>query len=160
LQRSHGKQPMEIISTIGLITINETLIVQLVSFLIFLYIINRIMFRPLRGIMRERDSYIEEFKIDIADAGNELKVLADQLKDRESAVKKEAFALKEEREKSGSRQAEEIFDTTREKIQTLSKKAKSEVDAKIADARRSIQKESEALAASIMEKMLDRRLNP
>ncbi|MBW1837648.1 MAG: hypothetical protein JRF71_09210 [Deltaproteobacteria bacterium] len=151
---------MEIISTIGLITINETLIVQLVSFLIFLYIINRIMFRPLRGIMRERDSYIEEFKIDIADAGNELKVLADQLKDRESAVKKEAFALKEEREKSGSRQAEEIFDTTREKIQTLSKKAKSEVDAKIADARRSIQKESEALAASIMEKMLDRRLNP
>jgi len=151
---------MQIISTIGLITINETLIVQLVSFLIFLYIINRLMFRPLRGTMRARDNYIEEFNIDIANAGNELKVLADQLKDRESAAKKEAFALKEEREKSGSRQAEEIFDAVREKIQTLSETTREEVDAQIADARKSIQKESEALAANIMEKMLDRRLDP
>ena len=160
MQRSHGKQPMQIISTIGLITINETLIVQLVSFLIFLYIVNRIMFRPLRSVMRERENHIKGYHIDIADAGNELKVLANQLKDRESAVKKEAFALKEEREKSGSRQAEEIFDGTREKIQTMSETAKREVDAQIADARKSIQKESEALAASIMEKMLDRRLDP
>jgi F-type H+-transporting ATPase subunit b len=151
---------MQIISTIGLITINETMIVQLVSFLIFLYIINRIMFRPLRAIMRTRDNHIEEFNIGIANAGNELKVLLDQLKDRESEAKKEAFALKEEREKSGSLQAEEIFDATREKIQTLSETAKREVDAQIADARKSIQKESEALAANIMEKMLDRRLDP
>ena len=150
---------MQIISTIGLITINETLIVQLVSFLIFLYIINRIMFRPLRNVMRERENHIQSYHTDIVNAGNELKVLVDQLKDRESEVKKEAFESKEEREKEGGRQAEEIFETTRGKIQILSETAKREVDAQIAEARKSIQKESEVLAASIMEKMLDRRLN-
>ena len=37
---------MEIVSKIALITINETLVIQLVSFLIFLFVINRMMFRP------------------------------------------------------------------------------------------------------------------
>ena len=43
-----GNHFMQIISNIALISINETLVVQLISFLIFLFIINRIMFRPLR----------------------------------------------------------------------------------------------------------------
>ena len=34
---------MEIVSNIALISINETLVVQLVSFLLFVFIINRVM---------------------------------------------------------------------------------------------------------------------
>ena len=45
---------MQIITNIALISINETLIVQLLSFLIFLFIINRVMIRPLRGVMSDR----------------------------------------------------------------------------------------------------------
>ena len=47
---------MQIISNIALISINETLIVQLISFLIFLFVINRIMFRPLRKTVGPRPS--------------------------------------------------------------------------------------------------------
>ena len=35
---------MQIVSNVALISINETLVVQLISFLIFLFVINRIMF--------------------------------------------------------------------------------------------------------------------
>ena len=41
---------MQIVSVEALLSINETLIFQLLSFLIFLFIIKRMMFRPLRGI--------------------------------------------------------------------------------------------------------------
>ena len=51
---------MEVVSTIGLITINETVIIELISFLIFLFLINRIMFRPLQDIMGEREAHIED----------------------------------------------------------------------------------------------------
>ncbi|OQY06422.1 MAG: hypothetical protein B6I22_05580 [Desulfobacteraceae bacterium 4572_123] len=59
---------MQIISNIALISINETLFIQLISFLIFLFIINRIMFRPLRRIIIERENHIEKINLDIIDA--------------------------------------------------------------------------------------------
>ena len=51
---------MEIISNIALITINETLIAQLLAFLIFMFVINRLMFKPLQGVMTERQGYIDK----------------------------------------------------------------------------------------------------
>ena len=149
---------MEIISTIGLITINETLIIQLISFLIFVFVINRVMFRPLRTVMSERDSYIQKLKIEIDGAEDELKTVFEQIKEQESAVKKEAFSLKEKLEAAGSQQAGEIFDAAREEIQAMKTTAEKEVDAMISEARKSIKNESETLATRIMEKLLDRRL--
>ena len=66
---------MQIISNIALISINETLIVQVISFLIFLYIINRIMFRPLRSVTAERENHIKGIQKDIVEAENKLDAL-------------------------------------------------------------------------------------
>ena len=63
---------MQIISNIALISINETFIVQIISFLIFLYIINRIMFKPLRSIMADRQNHIKSIQQDIVTADNKL----------------------------------------------------------------------------------------
>ncbi|MBT8369281.1 MAG: ATP synthase F0 subunit B, partial [Deltaproteobacteria bacterium] len=81
---------MQIISNIALISINETLIVQVISFLIFLFIINRIMFRPLLNVMDERKSHIDRIQQDIATAHSEYETLTDQIQARENDVRNEA----------------------------------------------------------------------
>ncbi|MBL7180595.1 MAG: hypothetical protein ABIK98_04895 [Pseudomonadota bacterium] len=151
---------MEIVSNIALITINATLVHQLVAFLIFLFIINRLMFRPLRGVMAERDSFIEKIKLDTADAAKEFERLNEELKAREAAVRTEAHGVRSELEERGSREAHAILESAREEIDALKKRTEGEVGAKIAEARKHLQKESEALAVAIMEKLLDRRLAP
>ena len=151
---------MHIVSNISLISINGTLFFQLISFLIFLFIINRLMFRPLQGVMSERDNHIEKIKQDIIDSENELKNVTNQLQQEESAAKDEAFELQQELEAEASRQAGEIFVFVRDEIETIKEKAQKEIDAQISEARKDIRKESEALAFSIMEKILDRRLVP
>ena len=148
---------MEIISNIALISINETLIVQVISFLIFLYLINRIMFRPLRNVMADRDIYIERVKLDIDQAQKKIESLTSQIQEHEADVKKEAFALKEQREAIGNQQAEEIFAAVRQEIADTSAKVQKDIDIQIIEARQSLQKESEALAISIIDKILDRR---
>jgi len=148
---------MEIISNIALISINETLIVQVIGFLIFLFIINRIMFRPLRNVMADREIYIERVKLDIDQARNEIDTMTSQIEEQEAEVKKEAFQLKEQREKIGDEQAKEIFNAVRQEIADTSAKVQKDIDIKIAEARKSLQKESEVLAISIIEKILDRR---
>jgi len=147
---------MQIISNVALISINETLIFQIISFLIFLFIINRIMFRPLRKVMNERESYIENIQKDIVEAENQFEDLANQIQAQERAVKSEAFEQKEQLEASGSQQATEIFASTREEINILRAEAQKEVDARISAARKHVQNESENLAKNIIETVLYR----
>ena len=147
---------MQIISNVALISINETLILQIISFLIFLFIINRVMFRPLRKVMNERESYIENIQKDIVAAENQFKDLTNQIQAQEKAVRNEAFEQKEQLEVSGSQQAAEILASTREEINTLRAEAQKEVDAQISAARKYVQKESEDLAKNIIETVLYR----
>ena len=149
---------MHIISNIALITINETLFVQLLSFLIFLFIINRIMFRPLQNVMNERVNYMDKVKTDTVGAIQELEDLTKKLKKQESEVRDQALELKRELEESGSVKSAEILASTREEINAIKEKAEMEVNIQISEAKKHIQEESEALAVNIMEKLLDRRL--
>ena len=149
---------MEIISTTALISINGTLIAQLVSFLIFLFIVNRIMIRPLQESIAERSDHIEQIKQDIIDAEDDVERFAAEVEERKLAVRTEAFEIASTLEESGSKKADEIFASAKEEIEALRAKAEAEVDAKLAEARKHIQTEAETIAVSVMEKMLDRRL--
>jgi F-type H+-transporting ATPase subunit b len=149
---------MEIVSTTALISINGTLIAQLVSFLIFLFIVNRIMIRPLQDSMAERSDHIEQIKQDIIDAEEDVRRFAAEVEERKSAVRTEAFQIANTLEESGSKRADEIFASAKEEIEALRAEAAADIDAKLAEARKHIKSESETLAVSVMEKILDRRL--
>jgi len=149
---------MEIVSNIALISINATLFHQLIAFLVFLFIINRIMFRPLRSVMGERESFMEKIRMDTVDATKEFEHLTATLKAKESTVRSEAQDVRCAIEEQGGREAVEILESARQEISSIKTQAETAVDAQIAQARKKLRQESEALAINIMEKMLDRRL--
>ena len=148
---------MEIISNIALISINETLIVQVVGFLIFLFVINRIMFRPLQNVMADRELHIERVTGDITRAQKEVASITGQIQEQENDIKKEAFALSARLEAKGSQEAKDIFASAKQEIAENSKKLQKEIDARIATERQSLKKEAKILAQDIMAKILDRR---
>jgi F-type H+-transporting ATPase subunit b len=148
---------MQIVSNIALISINETLIVQVISFLIFLFFINRVMFRPLRRTMLQRDNYIESLQQEIDQQKNELTRLTKTIRKKEAAVKFEALELLEKLEYSGNQEAAVIFETTRQEIETHKKKAVEDIESAVTAARSSLKEESEALVVDILTKILDRR---
>lgn len=147
---------MQIISNVALISINETLIIQVISFLIFLFIINRIMFRPLRSVMNERKSHISKIQQDIVNAQSEYEKLTVQIQAQEINVRNEAFKQKQQLEASGTKQADDILASTRKEIAISKADAKKVVDEQIAAARKQVQKEAEGLADTIMAKVLIR----
>jgi len=56
---------MEIVTQTELVSINATMIIQVLSFLIFLFLIQRIMFRPLRDTMESRSADLKRLQKDI-----------------------------------------------------------------------------------------------
>ena len=149
---------MQIISNVALISINETLLFQLISFLIFLFIINRVMFRPLRETMREREDYINKVNQDIQDAKEELESVIEQTKMEEDVVRQAAFKVSETLEKSANEEAVDIMNAARAEIAELSAQSNRAVDIQLAEARKSIEKEAETLALNVMEKVLERKV--
>ncbi len=148
---------MEIISNVALISINETLIVQVVGFLVFLFVINRIMFRPLRNVISDRDIHIERVKRDITQAQKEVASITSQIQQQDAANRKEALALRDDLEANGSQQAKEIFESVKKKIAADRQKVQQEIEVRLAEERKAVKKESEDLALNIIEKIIGRR---
>ena len=149
---------MQVVSNIALISINETLFVQLISFLIFLFIINRLMFRPLRKVMDDRDTYIEEVRQGIVQSGQDLVNYTRQIEEKKEAIRAEAFDSTKEMDRDGRHQAEGIITVAEEEISALREKAMQEIDIQISVAKQEVKKEAVHLAVGIMEKILERRL--
>jgi F-type H+-transporting ATPase subunit b len=149
---------MEIIATNALISINETLVVQLVSFLIFLYVMNRIMFRPLLSTISQRKEFIADFQKDIISGNDDLVRLGKDL-DREQAkvireVNKVVLALETE----GDQRASEILEDVRQQISELRHETEARVKDQVRQVRVELAGEVDVIALTIMEKLLHRRL--
>jgi len=149
---------MQIVPVVELISINETLVVQLISFLIFLFVINRIMFRPLRRTMQEREQYVDGIRMDIQAAEEKLEKTMQAARDEDAAVRMAGLQMINEMENQGSEEAGRIIAMAREEIVGMGDKARQEIDTQIADARKTIVAEADKLSLSVMEKVLDRRL--
>jgi F-type H+-transporting ATPase subunit b len=154
---SNGIAAMKIITTIQLITINATLFVQIFSFLIFMLIINRIMFRPLRKTLAKRHDYVKNVQQEISASSQEVTNLNQQIAKRERSFSGELAKLMKSAADSGNQQAEEILTATWKEIADMHAAAHKDINARIATARKSLQQEAESLAKDIVAKFLDRR---
>ena len=149
---------MQIVSNVALISINETMVVQLISFLIFLFVINRIMFRPLRKTMQEREHYVDGIRMDIEDAEKKLEQTMQEVRDEDAAVRNAGLQMIVEMEKQGNEEAGNIITVAREEMAQMGGEARQDIDAQVAKARKTIVAEAEKLSVRVMEHVLDRRL--
>jgi F-type H+-transporting ATPase subunit b len=110
--------------------------------------------------MGERESFIEKIKLDTDNKAKEFERLNLEMKALESDVRKEAFGIRRELEEGGVQEASVILESTRQEIESIKEKMEVKINAQISDAKKHLQKESEALAVNVMEKLLNRRLTP
>jgi F-type H+-transporting ATPase subunit b len=150
---------MEIISNVALISINETLVVQVVSFLFLLFALNRILFRPLQQTMDQRSTYVDTLVRDIVAVEDDMKESTREMENRKMEIRAEALSVNKELERVGSQEATDIVDAAVRKVTTLRDETTETVNRQISEARVHLQSESEVLATQIMEKVLNRRLS-
>jgi F-type H+-transporting ATPase subunit b len=150
---------MEVISTIALISINATLAAQLISFLIFLFIINRLMFRPLQDVMGERERRVDDMQQEIVTAEADRKHILAILEEEEAKAKQDALMIQKNLEKDGTQKAEAAVKEATAEIERLRVETTQAVQQQILDVKQHLAEESEKLSRVIMEKTLDRSLS-
>lgn len=149
---------MEIISATALISINETFFVQLISFLVFVFLLNRIMIRPLSSTMNERKEYLDDIKTDIDKIRTDLDTLHRELDEERAAVMKEANAVIQTLDSEAEKRASELIGAAQAQIAQLRRDTEGKVKQQVKDVRAQLGGEVDALTTLIMEKVLHRRL--
>ena len=149
---------MEIVSQTELVSINATMLVQAISFLVFLFIITRIMFRPLRRTMEDRSAHIKKLQDEMVLQEQKLDEISSRLAKEEKSLKAEAFLEFEQRESSAKQEAATLLRQTQEDIRTQQRTASEDIRGRTEAAREQLAKEVEPLILVIMEKILGRRV--
>ena len=148
---------MHIIENIALITINETLIFQLLSFFLFLFLLNRIMIRPLRKVMNEREALLDRISGEISTTEKSFGEISHEIEAQENAARNAAYKIKNQIEASGQQTADEILTKAKKEIDALKLKAHDDMTARLAVARQEIQNEAAAISDRMIASLLERR---
>jgi len=142
-----------------MISVNATLFVQVLHFLLMVFIMNRLMLRPTMRQIDEREKHIEQAKKDSEDMAIE----ADRLSEKRLFIEREArkkagqerAALKQE----ATSKAETIYEETRGEVSEIRERMDREIEAQVKEAMAVLDREVAVLAGEIVEKITGRRVS-
>ncbi len=129
-------------------------ILQLINFLVLLWLLNIILFKPLLSLFTKREDNIRE-SLDHAqsmDRGKE--DFLRQTKEKVSEARGGAKAIFEELSKNGLALQQDLVDSAKQEASEITAKAKKELEAEVKKTKESLRKEVEIFSKNIIEKMV------
>lgn len=140
-----------------MINVNATLVVQIINFLILIFIINRILFRPIMDIVEKRSAKIKNEEERLNNLEEETRALIEKCSSIEKETRKKAMEQSALLRKEASDQSEEIYNKVKDEISGIREEADKEIQSKIEEASLSLQKFASDIAEELTEKVIGRR---
>lgn len=142
----------------GFINFDRSLIVQIVNFVILLFIMTRLLYRPVLAKMEERTAAIKRSLDEAQAARAEAARQQQENEARLRAAYTEAAAIRAQALKDAADEQRRLLDAARTESQRLIETAKAQMDADIRRAREELRREVSDLATAIAEKLVRRSL--
>jgi F-type H+-transporting ATPase subunit b len=137
-----------------MLTINGTLLVQLVNFIVFLAILNVVFFKPVGAAIARRRAYIDGLKHDIEQLQADVKSLRGQAEQRRIAARREADEAIARARAETAKQTDAIVAEAQGRATEITHEAHAEVGREIAAARRDEPRIVESLANEMLGRAL------
>jgi F-type H+-transporting ATPase subunit b len=141
-----------------MISINVTLIVQVLQFLILAFILNRLMFRPLLKAINERESYTEKTKGEIKDFELKIGQLKEEFISKESAAREDVAKERSDLKEGSIAKAEGFMDESRKEVASIRGKTAKEVEEEINKAQPLLHDQAALLVDEMTEQIIGRRI--
>jgi F-type H+-transporting ATPase subunit b len=139
-----------------LLSLDGTLVVQLVNFLIFLVVLNAIFLKPVGAAIAKRRAYIDGLARDIEQLADDVRTLRTQAEERRAAARREADAAIAAGRSQGQTEAATIAAESAEQAAKLVEDAQATVAREVAIAR---ERETQIIE-NLAETLLTRAVGP
>jgi F-type H+-transporting ATPase subunit b len=135
-----------------------TLFIQMINLLILLYVLNLILFRPIRKVIKERNQVVDTFNGDIATLSDRAQEAATQFERKIQEARKEGVARVQSMKDEGEEEETELIAATTQEVQTKIAEARNRVASDIQEARTQLQTQVQAFSVAVTEKILGRSI--
>ncbi|MDR1658177.1 MAG: ATP synthase F0 subunit B [Deltaproteobacteria bacterium] len=140
------------------ISINWSTPIQIINFLILMLILNAIVYKPLRKILSERNTFFETLR----QQADTAKMMIEEGESKQTQQHNEVIGLGSDMlrrftDEGRSREQELLAETQRESVRRV-EEARSRLAQAVTDTRTQLRQEANVLARSLAEKILGRSL--
>ena len=142
----------------GLISLDRSLIIQAINFVILLFLLHRLLYKPLLAKMEERSGAIKKSLDEAQAARTEAARQQEENAARLKAAYAEAAAIREQALQEAAEEQKRLVDAARSESQRMIESAKAQMDADIRKAREELRREVSDLAVGVAEKLIRKSL--
>jgi F-type H+-transporting ATPase subunit b len=142
----------------GLISVDKSLIVQVINFLILLFILKRLLYKPFLAKMAERTSTIQAALDEAKAARAEAQKQQEDNEARLRAAYAEAAAVREQALKEAGEESRKHIAAAQAQSRKMVEDTKSQLDAEVRRAREELRREVGDLAVAVAEKLVRKSL--
>lgn len=141
-----------------MIELNWSIFVQMFNFLLLMFVLNKILYKPILKILEEREKKISEGQQEVKDLATQGNKLVATYNEKLQAAKVEAMASKANARKQAVEQVNAVIQDARGKAEQEILQVRQRVASEIEAAKKELEPELASMAATIAEQVLGRKV--
>jgi F-type H+-transporting ATPase subunit b len=135
-----------------------TLFIQIANFLLLLVLLNAILYRPIRKILKNRREEMDAFQHKIQDFEGKFSSFTKKIQEGTTEARKEGLKERESLKKNGQEEEKQMLREASSKASVKIGDARKEMDDKLKGVRLSLEREMALFSKELAEKVLGRSL--
>ena len=141
-----------------MLNIDGTMLLQIVNFLVLLFILNLILFRPIRKVLAQREEEMNSRQKTIDGFQDQAEKNEKGIEEGIVKARKEGYAEKEAVKSEGLKEEKEILQEAGSGVEQKLSAAKKEIETKIAVAREALEGQIAGFSDELAQKILGRSI--
>lgn len=142
-----------------MIDINISLFIQIANFLFMIIIMNVLLYKPIRNIIKQRKEKIEGFESDISGLASQAEERVKEIEARLVEARRDGFSKKDAIMNEGFQEEKNIVDAASGNAEERIEEIKAQIVGEIASAREALQAELVVFSSELAQKILGRGLS-
>jgi F-type H+-transporting ATPase subunit b len=140
------------------IDIDSSLFWQIGNFLVLLVALNYLLYRPIRGIIKQRAEKVAQLNGDITSSEEGAKAKQAELEAEMAEARRQGAEVREEMKGEGHSKEREIIDAATAEMEKAVAKVREEISAEIGKARDELKGQVQSFGRELAQKLLGRSL--
>jgi len=139
-----------------MLNIDQTLLIQAVNFLVLLFVLNMLLYKPILGIMDRRNQRIVESDEKVKGLNKSVEQKMAEYEEKLRQAKSEAMEQKNKVEQEGSGEGERLIEVAKSEISQMAEGFHLKMGKEIDEVRGILKGQSQKISGEIAEKVLGR----
>jgi F-type H+-transporting ATPase subunit b len=142
-----------------MIDIDWTLFAQIINFLLLVFLLNVVLFRPIRNAIKDRQAKLLAQEAEFNLLMDQSRSLEDEIKEKLAAARREGAGARETLKQEGAQAEASLLEEVKRQVEVEWATVEKKIKADVAKARTSLHKQAQTFAQLLATKILGRELS-